>query len=262
MRNRKKRGIKIQMPMRPTGRTSSLSHLAMQLVAKDDLQKTLVAAGERFDEYISDLGYTDYTYDIVVSPRMTNRGLLLATGEFTGPSSYGAGDLRPIEDMHTFTFFIVEDTYYKILVLEVKLGGATVATFSVTPKLEPIQSTLSRVTTQLEDTLQKTLTAAGERFDTYISDLGYTDYTYTIAAAPRMTNRGLLLATGEFTGPSPYGAGDLRPVEDVHTFTFYIVEDVHFKILVLEVKLGGATVATFTVTPTDIELLDGIFPHA
>lgn len=136
MRNRKKRGIKIEAPLRATGRSSALSHLASQLtlkIAKDDLQKTLTSAGKRFQKYITDLGYTEYTYDVVDAPRMTNRGLLLATGEFTGPSPYGADDLRPVEDVHQFTFFIVEDANYNILVLEVKLGGATVATFSVTP---------------------------------------------------------------------------------------------------------------------------------
>lgn len=106
----------------------------MMILAKLDLGDILKKTGKKFGEYVKDLGYEEYSYEVVSSPRVTNRGLLRAKGKFTGPSPYGDAQ-RPVEDECAYTFYVTEDTNFKhLLVIEVKLNGALLAKFKVQSK--------------------------------------------------------------------------------------------------------------------------------
>lgn len=110
-------------------------------------------------------------------------------------------------------------------------------------------------------TLNKILETTKDKFGGYVSDLGYTAYWFEMLPAPRMSNRGLLRARGGFVGPNPYT--DDRPVEDECEFSFFVLEDENYEnLLMLEVKLGGAMLATFKITSEGIFTYTGELPHA
>jgi len=103
------------------------------LAKKDMISKVLRATGDKFREWVTELGYMEFDYEIIDTPRITNRGLLRARGSFIGPRPYHDDD-RPVEDECKFTLFITEDTVYKnLLVIDVKLDGAIIAQFKILP---------------------------------------------------------------------------------------------------------------------------------
>jgi hypothetical protein len=113
-----------------------------------------------------------------------------------------------------------------------------------------------------KDLLNKALKATGEKFGEYVQELGYNGYSYEILESPRMSNRGLLRARGNFNGPSPYGDTS-RPIEDEFGYSFFVVEDRdHKHLLMLEVKLNSAMIAKFKILPKGIYAIDGELPHA
>jgi len=102
----------------------------MKILAKKDL---LEVTGEKFGKYVTELGYTNYQYEIIPTPHMSNRGLLHSRGSFTGPGPY-KDTSRPVEDEYSYSFFVLEDPNYKnLLILEVKLDSAMIAKFKILP---------------------------------------------------------------------------------------------------------------------------------
>ena len=103
------------------------------LAKKDMVSKVLSVTDKKFGEWIDELGYTEYAFEMIDTPRITDRGLLRARGSFIGPRPYHDDD-RPVEDECKFTFFICEDTVYEnLLVIDVKLDGAIIAKFKIMP---------------------------------------------------------------------------------------------------------------------------------
>lgn len=77
-----------------------------------------------------DLGYSDFTVEIVPTPYITKEGTLLARGSFRGPSPF-AKESRSPDDISDFHFLVVEDENGKTI-LQIDHETARIATFEMT----------------------------------------------------------------------------------------------------------------------------------
>lgn len=99
-----------------------------------------------------------------------------------------------------------------------------------------------------------------EKFENYVHDLGYDNFTSEKMPVPYVTNRGKLHVKGSFEGPYPY-ATESRNVEDVSTYSFFLVEDTEYTgLFTIEVKHFSAILAMFKITSRGIYLIDGDLP--
>jgi len=111
-----------------------------------------------------------------------------------------------------------------------------------------------------DSTVDSRLDKALDSFGKHVEDLGYTDYEFEVIETPYETNRGELLAKGNFRGPSPFEK-ETRPPEDISDYSFTILHDEKVDSDVVEVKHENAVIATFELTGGKTELIDGDLPH-